>query len=438
MPAPSVILSNGFARYNLVAAAVELARKGLLARFITGAYPAGRLWRLICRLGLARGRKLGRLIRRGDAIPDALIEARWGGEAIQALGMALERLPGLTPLGHRLAVAGFRLYGRAAARIIRNDAGGANIYHYRSGFGHTSVGCARARGMIALCEHTIAHPRLVEHLVGNRGRLPAPGVSPRPNRFWRNLLDDLGTADHILVNSDFVRQTFLHQGWPAERVHVIYLGVDDQFLAMLPPRAEKAGDGTLRLLFAGDMEMRKGADTLTEALSDLNDLPWRLEIAGGISPDARRRHRRFFADPRVHPLGLLPRDGIAARMAAADVFVFPSLAEGSARVVFEALAAGCFVVTTPNSGSIVEDRRHGLLVPPGDAPALRDALRQAFLLGEARSAIGAANAALVRERYRQRDYGDALAALYGSLLAGAERAGERAGGRTGGRTGGRE
>ena len=46
-------------------------------------------------------------------------------------------------------------------------------------------------------------------------------------------------------------------------------------------------------------------------------------------------------------------------MSRAEVFVFPSLAEGSARVVAMAMAAGCYVITTPNSGSVVRDGAMG-------------------------------------------------------------------------------
>src|SRR5207253_238786 len=98
-------------------------------------------------------------------------------------------------------------------------------------------------------------------------------------------------------------------------------------------------------------------------------------------------------------------------------FVFPSLAEGSARVVFEALACGCYVVTTPNAGSIVEDGLHGALVA-ADAPGpLRDAVAAAAADRERIAAIGDANAGLIASRYRQADYGDALAALYARLAA---------------------
>lgn len=420
-----VVISNGFSRYNLADAAAALHRRGVPVHFITGAYPAGKIWALLRRLpgGRRWAAKTARLAARRVDAPSSATTALWGAEAVQMFGAALRRLGGVfRDAGDWLDVAGFRLYGRRAAGVLDRSAaagaGEAAIYHYRSGFGGPSVDRARARGMIVLCEHTIAHPRLVAWLVDHAGRLPPAGVRPTPDRFWRNALDDVERAEHVVVNSDFVRGTFIHQGVRPDCVHVVYVGVDRGFFDMLPARVPAPAGAPLRLLFAGGLETRKGAEILLDALSGLDDAAWTLDVAGGVDPDAARRFAGVLADPRVRLHGLLPRSQVAVRMTQADVFVFPSLAEGSARVVFEALAAGCFVVTTPNSGSIVEHERHGLLVPPGDVDALRAALRRAAGMGGDRlRAVGDANAALIRAEYDQDRYGERLVALYEKLIA---------------------
>jgi glycosyltransferase involved in cell wall biosynthesis len=102
-------------------------------------------------------------------------------------------------------------------------------------------------------------------------------------------------------------------------------------------------------------------------------------------------------------------------MTDAHVFVFPSLAEGSARVVFEALATACYVITTPNSGSIVEDGIHGALIPPGDVESIGGAIRRAAGDVARVAEIGRSNQLLIHSSYRQADYGTALVALYDSL-----------------------
>ena len=63
-------------------------------------------------------------------------------------------------------------------------------------------------------------------------------------------------------------------------------------------------------------------------------------------------------------------------MAAADVFVFPSLFEGSAVVTYEALACGLPCVVTPNAGSVVRDGVEGFIVPPRNVAALAERMER--------------------------------------------------------------
>ncbi len=76
----------------------------------------------------------------------------------------------------------------------------------------------------------------------------------------------------------------------------------------------------------------------------------------------------------VDHLGRVGHAEMPAKMAAADVFVFPSLFEGSAVVTYEALACGLPSIVTPSAGSVVRDGEDGLIVPPRDVPALAAAM----------------------------------------------------------------
>ncbi len=234
----------------------------------------------------------------------------------------------------------------------------------------------------------------------------------------RAIQADIERSDAVLVNSEFVKENFLALGWPAESIHVVYLGVDDNFL----PRAEairrRPSTGRLQLLFAGRLERRKGADVLVEALRALGDhVDWELLVAGPVTAEIQADHGPFLGDERVRLLGTLRRPELMKQMMSAPVFVFPSYAEGSARVVFEALACGCYVITTPNSGSIVEDGVHGALIPSGDAESLAKAIAAADRDREMVAEVGTRNAEVVASHYRQVDYGNALAAVYDKLVA---------------------
>jgi glycosyltransferase involved in cell wall biosynthesis len=402
-----VVISNGFSKFHLSVAAAEADRRLLLSSFLTGAYPTPLIRKMLSFPYLQSNSKVRRLTARREQITDGRVHALFSSEVLYALGT----------LRHNDAVIAdsFRHYGRSAVRHVeRAAADGARIYHFRSGFGGESIEVARRLGMFILCDHASVHPSMAESLVENMGRMPRREKKVNVGPFYRLALSDIEGADAVLVNSSFAKGTFKHVGHDGTPVHEIYLEVDDLFLAQVPKHESPLDE--FRMLFAGTFGKGKGAEVLMDAMEQLDNIPWRLEIAGSVSADVTDRSRSFLSNPRVRHLGVLPRQDLAVAMARADVFVFPSLAEGSARVVFEALACGCYVITTPNSGSIVEHGIHGGIVPPGDSASLAEAIEYACRHRDKVSEIGRSNAQCVREKFRQCNYGDQLWALYKELL----------------------
>jgi glycosyltransferase involved in cell wall biosynthesis len=102
----------------------------------------------------------------------------------------------------------------------------------------------------------------------------------------------------------------------------------------------------------------------------------------------------------VEWLGRVSHAEVPAAMAAADVFVFPSLFEGSAVVTYEALACGLPSVVTPSAGSVVREGRDGYLVPSGTVEPL--AARMAQLGSD--PDLRAAMAVSARERAEEFDW----------------------------------
>ena len=412
---PRIVVSNGFGRFHMHLTAGEAERRGALAGFITGGYPTPRLARCIETAGLPRAAAIGRFLARAAPVRAEHVHTLWAGEPFHQIASRMRSTPAAGKgAADRLDLVARALYAAGASRIVGRlaKAGERGIYHYRAGFGGASVDAARRRGWICLCDHTIVHPAVLEYMVVHAGSLPPAGEAGPIDANWRAILADIERADHVLTNSDFVRSTFVHQGWDDDRISVIWLGVTDELLPLIPERTPH--DGPLRLLFAGSFGRRKGGPALAEAVLGLGDVDWRLDLCGPV--EATGAFDRLSADARVTYHGNLLPPAVAARMAAAEVFVFPTLAEGSARVVFEALAAGCYVVTTPNCGSIVVDGEHGRLVAPGNVRELVEALREAARDRPRVARVGARNAALVRRSYRQAHYGARLFELYEQLL----------------------
>lgn len=411
-----VVISAGHKNFHLLFSAAEMAIRGRLSRVLTGIYPTP-VERRIARLpGLREVRKLERFLNREERFSDERVCQSRYSELVSGLGLLLRRrFPG-NNLDDKLQSTAFRMYGRKAIRHLRQAAEeGAKIYHYRAGYGQSSVQVARDLGMRTICDHSLVHPALLQILIDNGGRFPQNRPA-QPTGFWADVLADIEQADLILVNSDFVAKSCRFMGFDPDRIVVAYQGVENKFIARLPETRTFLDDtagSRPQFLFAGSMGPRKGLDVLQKALARLSDAEFDLHMAGGMSVDARARYAGLLADPRVTYHGLLSPAQIAQRMSESDLFVFPTLAEGSARVVFEAMAAGCAVITTENAGSIVSDEVSGWLIPPGEADALCFAITAALSNPERLSAIGRANQTLIREQYNQSAYGNALEKTYG-------------------------
>jgi glycosyltransferase involved in cell wall biosynthesis len=166
---------------------------------------------------------------------------------------------------------------------------------------------------------------------------------------------------------------------PAARITVIRPAVDRPQSRQKPPRA----DGSVHLLAVGAITPRKGYDMLIEVLGSLQELPWRLVIAGDITRNAAASARlragiaRQNLQDRIAVTGAVSDAGLAEFYGQADVFVMTSQFEGYGMVLGEAVAYGLPVVaTTVGAAQEIVPADAGVLVTPGDASALREALRR--------------------------------------------------------------
>lgn len=220
------------------------------------------------------------------------------------------------------------------------------------------------------------HPliALVHHPLALESGLPAAQVEA----FRASERAALATASHVIVTSATTAR-LLVAGYavPAERITVACPGTDPV------PAALGSTDGIVRLLAVGAIVPRKGYDVLIAALAMLADLPWYLTVVGdpGRDPQAAARLHadilRLGLTERIAVLGAVSDERLAACYAEADIFTLASRYEGYGMVFSEAIAHGLPVIGT-NAGAIAETvpAGTGVLVSPGDVPALAGALRR--------------------------------------------------------------
>ena len=125
----------------------------------------------------------------------------------------------------------------------------------------------------------------------------------------------------------------------------------------------------MRVLFLGQVILRKGIQDLVEAARILGEGPWRFDVVGG------RGVLRAEIPKNVFFHGQVPRGGTSEYYDKADVFVLPTHSDGFALTQIEAMAHGLPVVATPCCGEVVTPGVDGMLVPAGDPEKLAEAIK---------------------------------------------------------------
>ena len=214
----------------------------------------------------------------------------------------------------------------------------------------------------------------------------------------RRLRQALALAPHTQASigvSEGVRTSLIERGFAPAQCLAIPNGIAlERFPeSLLPPRWQ---DREPTILMVSRFARQKDHATLIHALALLRDrgLTPALHLAGAGSERLLRQARvlaeRLGLNAKVRFLGNV--SNLPERLAATQVFVLSTRWEGMPLALVEAMAAGCACVATDVVGvrEVIDQGRTGLLVPPGDATALADALQQVLLDPAMAARLGAA------------------------------------------------
>jgi starch synthase len=257
-------------------------------------------------------------------------------------------------------------------RQSERPARASDLFLFYSGAGLSTVRRLRQSRTVCVVEAVNCHVRLQERIMREEyGRLGLPFAGFHAREMARRV-EEYALADAVLCPSHFVRDSFLQEGWDADRVHVVPYGIpmsDGRNTTRLPD------DGIFRVLYVGQLSPRKGLRYLMEAFDLLRHPHKELVIVGPRSEPSGLEGVAIPAGVRF--TGVLKGEELAAAYRSAHVFVLPTVEEGLALVLGEALGHGTPVIATVNSGGsdLFEDGREGFLVPIRDPAALADRMQ---------------------------------------------------------------
>ena len=273
----------------------------------------------------------------------------------------------------------------------------------------------KQRGGKYLCDRGSSHIRYQDRLLADehdRHNIPYTSID---RRVIDKELAEYAVADAILVPSEFVRRSFIAEGMPESRLHKVPYGVD---LCRFSP-VGKPEAGRFDVLFVGAASLRKGVPDLLGAYRMLQHPRKRLRFVGAVSEDVRALLQRAQrSDPSIEILGPRPQERLRDIMSVSHVMVLPSIEEGLALVQAQAMACGCPVIASTNTGAedLFTDGVEGFIVPIRNPDAIAQRLRQLADDPGLQATMGAAALRRVQELGGWDQYGQNIVAVVEDLV----------------------
>lgn len=353
--------------------AVAFQDAGALAWYATSAYfhPDSRAVRLAAALPGEAGARLRRLLlKRYFPLLDNRHVRRMG--ILEFVELMLWRLR-WDRLIRRVNVWGNRRFGQQVIALMQRepvdivwgwDTSSLEVFRW-----------AKARGITCVLNQSIGHPAAENAtMLAEQERHPeffARAYQPHSQAWIDRQDEEMDLADLVICNSDFNASTMIEHGCDPAKVRIVHEGYDETVFPADPPRRAPLEGRPAKLLFAGSVGARKGLAYLLPAISRIPPSVAELTLVGRMDIPAATFER--FAGRVTHVPQVWHRD-IVRYYREADLFVFPSLFEGSARVLHEAISAGTGLVHTWMAGLGATEGENGTVLNELSADRLTETL----------------------------------------------------------------
>lgn len=186
---------------------------------------------------------------------------------------------------------------------------------------------------------------------------------PAPQKYWQNWLEECSLADTIVVNSNWSKKALENKGIQSEKIKTFplaynYTNQNFNFIRSYPKTFSSTRP--LRVLFLGQVILRKGIAAILEAIELLKNEPiefWFVGFMGVAFP------KSIINNKLVKVFGKVPRSKTAKYYQQADVFLFPTHSDGFGLTQLEAQAWNLPIITSEFCGAVVKDQINGLILP---------------------------------------------------------------------------
>lgn len=216
-------------------------------------------------------------------------------------------------------------------------------------------------------------------------------------------------ADYIICSSDFVIKTYIENGIPREKLIKLPHGVD---LKKFKVKKYNKEDEKFTCLYVGILTKRKGIKYLLDAWEKLNLQNAELILCGRQDIKLQNFLKKYKNNKTIKFKGFIDP---TLEYQKADIFIFPSLWESSAKVLYEAMACELPIITTPNAGPPFKDKTAGFIVPIKNSNAIAEMVKKLYNDKKIRIKMGEQGRKIV-EKLSWDNYGKRMNDIYEKLV----------------------
>lgn len=220
-------------------------------------------------------------------------------------------------------------------------------------------------------------------------------------------------ADCILVPTETVRQSLVKEGVSEKKIRIVPYGVDlcffndDEHIII--------DNSVFRILFVGEISFRKGCHYLLDAWKQLNLPNAELVLIGHIEKEFEV-YLSQYKGANYKLISYISQSELLQYYRNASLFILPSLAEGSARVIYEAMACGLPVVYTDMAGSIARDGIDGMEIPSFSSNDIIESINMFYMNPKMGHEMGMQGKEWVKN-YSKENYRNRIKEVYNYFLS---------------------
>ena len=229
----------------------------------------------------------------------------------------------------------------------------------------------KKNGGIFVCDRGSTHIEFQNEILKDEYKnlkLPYHHIS---NESIHRECEEYSLSDFIAVPSTCVLNSFLKKGINKNKLFLNPYGVNLETFSPQP----KIKSEDFIVIYVGQLSVRKGIFYLLEAFKKLKIQKKKLILIGSIDYQIKNKVEKYFSD-EIKYMSIIKNDKLKNYYANSDVMVQPSIEEGLSLVIAEALACGCPVIATENTGAsdLFTNNKEGFIIKPQSSKSITEKL----------------------------------------------------------------